>query len=152
MAEIKNISIRSNPLDEIMIDGDENRIIKLDLADIGVFSRFEKAIPEMDKIEQHFRELNEASGDDLKQMQDFAKALTAAEKELSTVIDGIFNSPVCDICANGASLFSLDAGAFLYERIVEAVGSLYGDRLKGQVEERAKRRERLAKHTAKYTK
>ena len=149
MAEIKNISIRSNPLDEIMIDGDESRIIRLDLADIGVFARFDAAIPELDKIEQRFRELSNAEGDELQQMQGYAKALAAAETELAAIIDGIFNAEVCKTCAGGASLFALDNGSFLYERIVEAVGGLYGDRLKGQV---AERRKRLAKHTAKYGK
>lgn len=149
MADVRNISIRSNPLDEIMIDGDETRIIRLDLNDIGVFSRFDAALPALEKVEEHFRALNESADDDVKNMQNYSRAMAAAEADLTDIIDGIFNAKVCAVCAGGCSLFALDNGEFLYERIVAAVAGLYGDRLKNQV---AARKKRMSKHTAKYGK
>lgn len=140
-----NISFRTKPLTEIHVDGDPARVIRLDLADTGVLTRLKAAEPQLHAIGERFAsvkgETNAETGEAV------AAAMLEAEPQLAAIIDGIFNAKVCAPACGGSSLFTLDDGMYLFERIIAVLGGLYSEQMGKEANQH---RERMAKHTAKY--
>ena len=148
-----DLSFRDVELTEIHVDGSDDRVILLDTADMGVLTRFREAIPQMDEIDATFRRLaadKEAAGaEDPAKLAEMADALHDAETKLAGIINGIFNADVCGPACGGVSLYTPAGGYLLYETIIYKLAGLYGDEMQRQAE---LRRQRIAKHTGKYTK
>lgn len=140
----KNISFRSHPLTEIHVDNDPNRVIKLDLSDNGVFTRLRAAQPRLEALGAAFAERNSAG---TFVADAYADAIIEVESQLKAIIDEVFNANVCGPACGGASLFTLDDGMYLFERIIDVLGDLYAEQMKVEQEAHKKR---IAKHTAKY--
>lgn len=142
----KSISFRSNPYTELMVDDDPNRVIRLDLGDVGILTRFKEITPMIEAIAQALPDKQSAGSVDFQQ---YAAALEEAEKKLTELINRIFNADVCTAAANGASLFALADGYPLYERILSVLAELYGEEMERQAKLRLSR---ISKHTGKYVK
>jgi hypothetical protein len=141
----KSVSFRSQPLTEIHVDNDPTRVIRLDLSDSGVFTRLRAAQPRLDAIGAKFADLKKEDGTHAADV--YADAMIEAEPQLRAVIDEIFNASVCEPACGGASLFTLDGGMYLFERIIDVLGGLYAEQM---VEEQKAHEKRMKKHTAKY--
>lgn len=150
---VVNLSFRDKKLTEIHVDNDPERVILLDVGDVGVVTRFNEAVSKMDAVDAKFRAVRDAregaDDDSMDNIQRYAEVIAEAEKDMAEIIDGIFGAKVCETAAGGASLFTPCDGAFLYENIITVLSGLYGDELQKQAE---LRKQRISKHTAKYHK
>lgn len=138
------VSFRSHPLTEIHVDNDPTRVIRLDLSDSGVFTRLRAAQPRLDAIGARFAVMKE-NGTHAADV--YADAMIEVEQQLKDIIDEIFNANVCGPACGGASLFTLDDGLYLFERIIDVLGGLYAEQM---VAEQKAHEKRIKKHTAKY--
>lgn len=138
------VSFRSRPLTEIHVDNDPTRVIRLDLSDSGVFTRLRAAQPRLDAIGARFAVMKENG---THTADDYADAVIEVEQQLKNIIDEIFNANVCEPACGGASLFTLDDGLYLFERIIDVLGGLYAEQM---VAEQKAHEKRIKKHTAKY--
>lgn len=142
-----DISIRPNPRTEIRIDGDDGRVIALDLQDYNIVNRFAALLPELDAIDAEYTAAIKDKSDDQEGLQAIVAATRDLEARLTAAIDTLFDADVCAICSGGASLFTPVGGTLLYELIISQLASLYDDAFTTAVKQR---RARVAKHTAKY--
>jgi hypothetical protein len=140
----KSVSFRSKPLTEIHVDDDPSRVIRLDLSYSGVFTRLRAAQPRLDAIGAKFAELKNA---DTRTADVYADAILEVEPQLKEIIDEVFNANVCEPACGGASLFALDDGMYLFERIIDVLGGLYAEQM---AEEQEAHKKRIEKHIAKY--
>lgn len=141
----RSVSFRTRPLTEILVDDDPSRVIRLDLSDTGVLTRLKAAEPRLQAIGKHFADIKRDSNVDTADA--CAAAMLEAEPELADIIDGVFNAKVCAAATGSSSLFTLDDGMFLFERIVAVLGGLYSEQME---QEANAHRQRIDKHTAKY--
>lgn len=142
-----DISIRPNPRTEIRIDGDDGRVIALDLQDYNIVNRFADLLPELNAIDAEYTAAVKGKSDDPEGPQALITAIRDLEARLTAAIDTLFDADVCAICSGGASLFTPVGNSMLYELIISRLADLYDDAFTSAIKQR---RARVAKHTAKY--
>ena len=158
--EVKVVKIASNkPVDfdidlsatrkkRIRIDGDDNRIIELNTADMDIIQRLNNLTSHMSELGTKFA--NTKFDDDLNENEstaEFEKALDELDAEMRGLIDELFQSKVADICAPDGTMWDMFNGYFRYEIIIEQLINLYGENIQNE----SKRvMERLHKYTDKY--
>lgn len=143
----------------IRIDGDDNRILMLNISDLGVMVRLKDCYPKMIEMAQKASlKLAETAVEDSNEDEDseenrlrfdaIAETLRETDAEMRGYIDYIFDSNVSEICAPSGSMYDPHNGKFQFEIIIEALSSLYEDNI--SLEYR-KMSARLKAHTSKYT-
>ena len=133
----------------IRIDGDDNRIIEINTADMNIVRRLDVLSDRMNKLSDKFIDIkfgNKPEGEE-PSIEDTKEAIHVIDRELRDIIDELFQSKVSDICAPDGTMWDMFNGSFRYEIILEQLLSLYADNI--QVETK-KTRERLHKYTDKY--
>lgn len=134
----------------IRINGDNNRILELNIADMNVIVRLKDNYPKLIKIANKVTKLQdkmegESMEDEINKMGDAMKSMDTEMREL---VDNIFNSNVCEVCAPDGSMYDLFNGKFRFEHIIEKVSELYGANMNSEFKAV---RARINKHTGKYT-
>lgn len=155
MSNIVEISLE-NPKQQIRINGDDNRVIELNLTDSAIIVRLNKGINDIQQLIQRREGIRDSltavNVDDekgLEQFTELAKVFAETEDEMREIINEIFDYDVCTPMVGKNSVFSTKNGEFLYETIINKLMDLYGDAIG---EETKKVRERMSKHTSKYIK
>lgn len=134
------------------IDGDDNRILELNVSDLGIFSRFQEAYPKLDELAtKAVFELPDSStvpeGEDVQQV--YNKKLKQIDEEMRESLDYIFDSNVSEMCAPFGSMFDPIGGKLRFEYILDVMSNLYENNFNAEVKQMS---QRMKKHTAKYTK
>lgn len=156
----KSITFNVETKEEFFIDGDENRVIKLDTHDINLVNRLTDAIPKMQALDKRWSALTEAAGvlqesedieDTLEDVNKFSETLKSIEREIRDILDEAFDSPgMSDTVLGEASAFSPVNGKFKYEQIIDVLVGLYEEDIKKEADKF--NRTKVKKKTAKYIK
>lgn len=134
------------------INGDDEKILELNVSDLNIFVRLNDAYPKLDKLAHDAIEKlpdEDADVTDLESTNEIAKTLTEIDSEMRNLLDYIFDAPVSEVCASEGSMYDPFGGKLRYEHILETLSALYENNLNAEVK---KMTQRVNKHTAKYTK
>lgn len=148
MGNIIDISLAPEK-QQIRIDGDDNRIIELDTADITVLKRLQEVYPKLKDLGMRGFEIdNNEDGTTLEALEAMTQVLNAIDKEMRDIIDYIFDSKIADVCVQHGAMYNMKNGEFIFERILDVLFTLYAKDIQ---KEFGKMSDRMKEHTAKYT-
>lgn len=123
------------------INGDPNSIIELNLSDMSISERLEDG---MEKLEAEMSKISQMEDD-----ENLSEKFKEADARMREYIDYIFDYPVSAVCAKNGTMYDPINGMFRYEIIIDGLTKLYTEKLN---DEYRKLRNRIQKHTDKYTK
>ena len=157
--DIVDIQI-TTPVEEkkkFRLNGDNSRIIELNVNDMGIAGRMSTAYKNLKQLDAKVNSINldlaeDADDEEIENFVDtVAGKLSELDDEMRKQIDMLFNSPVSEIVApkGTACMYDPVGGMFRYEHIIETLLTLYGNNLNAEFD---KVRARVNKHTSKYTK
>lgn len=133
------------------INGDNTKILELNVSDMGIVSRLDEAYPKLmtlqDKVSA-IADINEEA-DDMELLSTTASKLKEIDTEMREMLDFIFQSNVSEVCGSEGSMYDPIEGTFRYEHIISTLVKLYENNLNAEFN---KMKENISKHTAKYTK
>jgi len=136
---------------EYTINGDENRVIRVDTADIALTTRAVEAQKQIDAFMKRYEDIK-IKADGTADIEE--EAAIEAVKEMTDFvcgqIDYIFNSKVSDIVFNGASPLSTRNGIALYERFVNAMLPIIEADLKAENKAAQKRVDKYTKQAQRF--
>ena len=133
------------------INGDNTKILELNVSDMGIVSRLDEAYPKLMDLQDKVANLADVDegADDREKLSSTAKKLNEIDKEMRELLDNIFQSNVSEICGSEGSMYDPIEGTFRYEHIISALTKLYETNLNAEFKAM---KARMSKHTAKYTK
>lgn len=133
------------------ICGDYNRILELNVSDLGITGRLKEGYPKLQKYFEEAKDKVVASKDvvDEETLGEFAEILAEIDAKMREVIDYIFDTNASEVCAPSGTMYDPVGGQFRWERILEKLSALYST---GLSEELAKMKTNVEKKTSKYTK
>ena len=116
------------------LNGDNNLIIELNIADMGIVSRISEATPKLAKLQEKAIKIGEKSaeeneGDATKAIEAFGKDLKEIDKEMRDIIDFVFDADISAKCAKDGTMYDLIDGQFRYDYIIEKFMNLYADNI-----------------------
>lgn len=98
------------------INGDENRIIKINTTDMQLMTRIKKAEPKLTELSQKCCNI-----DDTLSVDDTISLMDTCETEVRKTIDYILNSKVSDIVFGNTGCISISGGEPLFVNFINAV-------------------------------
>lgn len=139
------------------IDGDNGRILELNISDMGIVTRLRDGYPKLDKLTQKIasmEDIEEISDDEnegsiRKAVNTMGTAVEEIDKEMRDIMDGIFDANVSEVCAPDGTMYDLFNGKYRYEIILERLLPLYNENMDKEYQAISNR---IQKHTSKYTK
>ena len=155
MGDIKNINLNIDDRESFTIDGDENKVIRLDVHDTNVVTRLTEALGRIKTTEGAWQKLQDLTehGEDMtiEEMNEFSESFKKIEAEMRSHLDYAFDCEgMCDTILGNKSIFSSVNGNLKYEQIIDAITSVYEESIKSETAKLNKRK--VAKKTAKYVK
>lgn len=152
--DIQDVDISAIKKKRFRINGDNKKILELNVSDLNVAQRMSVAY---DRLQKHMEKVSDILAglpDEDEEVTDeveskVTKQLEAIDKKMREEVDYIFQAPVSDICADGGSMYDPFEGAFRFEHIIEAISKLYERNLESEF---AKMKKRVSVKTSKYTK
>lgn len=132
---------------QFRINGDDKRIIELDISDFGILNRLRESYPRLQELGVKSFEFDDEDGENVK-LGDFVDSLNAINDEMISIIDYIFDSKVAKVCADGKPLYNMVAGKFIFEIILDTLFNLYSDNIRAELGQMS---QRMKSHTDKYT-
>lgn len=138
---------------KIWINGDCQKVISLNLTDMGIVARFSDAYPKLLELQDGISNTI-ASGkpedmDDISEISTFASQFKSIDKKMREYVDFIFDGKVSDVCCDGGSMYDLVAGGWWrFEYIIDKLGNLYHVEFGKEMKANEKR---MKMHTERYT-
>lgn len=131
---------------ELTINNDENRVIRIDLSDLGMIERVNESYRKIEEFQKNNDDVEmNADGTPTDGVLKSAKILTNFKNLICEQIDYILDAKVSHIVFGNKNPLSTVKGVPLYERFLNA--------LKPYIEEIAKREQKESqKRISKYTK
>lgn len=131
---------------ELTINNDENRVIRVDLADIGMIERINESYKKIEDFQKQNKDIKINSNGSLAEgFEQYAETLSMFNKLIREQIDYILDAKVSDIVFGNKNPLSTVKGVPLYARFIEA--------LTPYIEKIAKKEKiESEKKIAKYTK
>ena len=161
---IDNINLNVNTRRKFTIDGDRDRVIYLDINDIGLVNRMSDSIKKMDELKEEWDKLESLadvhdSGDNktdeemdealLKEVTDFSEQFSLIENKMRDIVDYIFDyEGLCQTVVGNSSIFSPVNGVYKFEQVIDVLTGLYED----SIEKEAKKlnSKKVEQKTSKY--
>lgn len=146
---IVDINLNVTQKQQIRIDGDDNRIIELDTADLTILNRLREVYPRLNELGMKGFEINDADDDTLIETVDnMLSVLKEIDGEMRSIINYIFDANIADICLPIGAMYNMRNGEFVFERILDALFGLYSENIQAEF---GKMSDRMKQHTTKYT-
>ena len=114
------------------INGDPNRVIKINPADVGILKRLQAAQDSISALQEKYNTINTP------------EALAECDKDLRDIIDDVFAAPVADIAFGDTNCLSLAGGSSIYENFLNAIIPIVQETVK---EESKASEKRISKYT-----
>lgn len=153
--DIVDINISSMRKQRFRINGDNNRILELNINDMGIITRLSELYPKLqelaDKATQigNDEDLNEDDPEQFKsQLDKLGSQLKDIDNGMRDYIDKLFDAPVSEVCAPSGNMFDIVDGQFRYDNIIDTISKLYEANIEKETQAL---KSRLAKRTSKYT-
>ena len=132
----------------IRIDGDDNRIIELNTADMDIMKRLDKLASRMEELSTKVADLKyDENAEERTQTDELKQTIELLDTEMRSIIDDLFQSPVSAVCAQDGTMWDMFNGRYRYEIIIEQLIGLYANNIEVETK---KTMERIKKHTNKY--
>lgn len=136
----------------IRIDGDDNKIIEINVSDMGVINRLQEAYDRLISLANTYNLQEEESkaevDDDDFDVGKTVETLRILDKEMRELVDFVFQANVSEVCASDGTMADPVNGQFRFEYIIEKFLAVYD---KNFTEEFKKMSKNVKKHTNKYT-
>ena len=140
-SDIIDIELSAIKKKKFRINGDNNKILELNVSDMGIVSRLTESYPKLDAIQAKVLKYAESR----EGVEEDAKALKEFDNEMRELIDFIFNANVSEICASEGSMYDPIEGMFRYEYIMDKITALYEDNLNAEFKKMKARVNKYAK-------
>lgn len=145
-----DIDLSATRKQKIRIDGDDNRILELDTADMNIVVRLRDGFEKLEKLIDQITNLQVSDTGDIKtDISEMGTVIEDIDKQMRNALDEIFDANVSEVCAPTGSMYDLFNGEYRFEHIINALTKLYENNLD---KEYAKMKRRVQKHTDKYVK
>lgn len=151
-----NLDLSETARTKIWVNGDNTKVLELNLTDLGIMARAKDAKDKLDELQAEAIELASVevpnsieSEEDEKKVDEAIEKFRSIDKKMRELVDGIFDFGVCEICCDGGSMYDPINGQYRYDYIIDKLMKLYGDQWE---KENKLRKQNMEKHTAKYTK
>ena len=146
----KEIDLSVTRKQRLRIDGDNSRVVELDLSDMGIISRLTDSYPKLEKLQEKAIKMSEnATGEDFDEVK-LGKDLKTLDKEMRGIIDYIFDSNVSEVCAPSGTMYDPFGGKCRYEHIIEKLVEAYDANI--SAEAKKLNTDGIEKHTKGYNK
>lgn len=143
---VVDIQLKVDNRQQFRINGDDKRIIELDISDFGILNRLRESYPRLQELGVKSFEFDE--DDENVKLGEFVDSLNAINDEMISIMDYLFDSKVAKICADGKPLYNMVAGKFIFEIILDTLFNLYSDNIRAELGQMS---QRMKSHTDKYT-
>jgi len=152
--DIQDVDISAIKKKRFRINGDNKKILELNVSDMNVASRMSVAYDRLQKHMESVSDVLSALPDDgeeptPEEQEEIESQLKAIDDKMKAEIDYIFQAPVSEVCDDGGSMYDPFNGAFRFEHIIEAISKLYENNLANEF---SKMKKRISVKTSKYTK
>ena len=151
-AEAKVTDLSFSTRKAFRIDGDDNKILKLDVSDMNIISRLNEAFPKMQTLAQEAVDrIANATADGEEEstgLGSMSEVLSDIDKKMREQIDFIFDADVSAKCAPTGNMYDPVNGEFRFEHIIDVLSSLYANNLTAEFKTM---QDKVKKRTAKYT-
>ena len=142
---VVNLDLSETARTKIWVNGDNTKILELNLTDMGVMGRLQNSYPKLDELMAEVKYLASADVSD----EDIVATFKKIDKQMREIVDNIFDYPVCDVCCDGGSMYDPVGGQLRFEYIIDRISKLYETSLNDEFK---KMQAKMKTHTAKYTK
>ena len=161
MNDMKNnvvdISLDAAERRPVRFNNDDNRVVYLNVTDIGIVTRMSNIIPKLKEEQAKASKImddidandNDSEDKIIKDMSILSERLSELDKNMRNLLDEMFDAPVSAAAAPSGSMYDPIEGTFRYEYIADKLITLFGDNIEAEYKKAEKR---IATHTAKYTK
>ena len=143
---IINLDLSETARTKIWVNGDSNRVLELNLTDMGVLSRLQDSYAKLDELAAEVKNLTSAED---ASNEEVATAFKNMDNKMRDIVDSIFDFPVSDVCCDGGSMYDPVGGQLRFEYIIDRISKLYGNSLN---EEFKRIQAKIDTHTNKYKK
>lgn len=154
--DVQDLNLSAIRKKRFRIDGDNNRILELNVSDLNVLSRLRDTYPKLVKLSNeaatNLPDVDESTEGDLIESEAFNKTIDTLkdiDKKMREYMDYIFDANVSEVCVQNGSMYDPFNGKLRFEHILDILTNLYETNLNAEFE---KLSSRVKKHTAKYTK
>lgn len=166
--KMQNINLNIDTRKKFTVDGNPNKVIELDVTDVGIISRYKESIPMIDELSDNYERIgkltaelqdirentdiseDEAAKRNSEKLDELSAEVSELERKMRDIIDFIFDSKICDIILENTSVFSpVNGKNYKYEVILEVLANLYSKSISSDIQKINKANVR--KHAAKYT-
>ena len=147
--KIIDIDLSDTGKKRFRIDGDNERIVLLNISDMGIVKRLTKIYPKLEKLANEANIDIPEDADDLQALTLTGNKVDEVDRKMRDLINEIFDSDVDRACAPDGTMFDLFNGKFRFEIIIDRLGKLYGDNFESELQ---KAKKNIKKHTDKYVK
>lgn len=133
------------------INGDNSKILELNVSDTGILERILTVEPQLRKLGEEATTFTDDELEDNSEeaLEKFSKKLSSIDDKMRSLIDDLFRAPVSAVCADDGTMYDVFDGEFRFERIISAVIGLYEANISSEYK---KLHNRMKKHTSKYVK
>jgi len=136
----------------IRINGDDTKIIEINVSDMGVITRLQEAYDRLVSLANKYNLQEEESKAETEangiEDEEIVKTLQVLDTEMRELIDFIFQANVSEVCADDGTMADPINGQFRFEHIIEKFLAVYD---KNFTDEFKKMSKNVKKHTNKYT-
>lgn len=154
-ADVIDLDLSAIRKKKFRIDGDDNRILELNVSDMNLLSRVSEAYPKLNALQEKASKLMEGietKDDDtiagiLKDVGTIAERLAEVDAEMRKLVDYIFDANVSELTAPDGSMYDPFGGRFRFEHIISILMDQYESNLQSEFKKMEKQ---LKKHTNKY--
>lgn len=145
---IVDIQLATSSKKKFRIDGDDNRIIELDVTDLSILNRLRECYPKLNSLAIKGFDMNDEAGEDaLTAFDNVMLALNNVDKEMRELLNYLFDSDIADLCSP-EPLYNMCNGEFRFEHVLNVLFTLYTDNIQAEFN---KMTARMSAHTQKYT-
>lgn len=149
--EITDVKLGFVEKKKFRIEGDNNRILELNVSDLNIMSRLKEGYPKLNDLFAEAKSKIESIPEDIDGIDlisTFADRLEEIDKEMREIIDFIFDANVSQVCAPSGNMYDPVAGSFRYMHIIDVVSTLYTNGLNAEFN---KMKNRVERRASKYS-
>ena len=122
-----DVSFQQSRRKRIRVDGDDNRVLLLNLSDLGIVVRMKEAYPQMNEISRKATraKVEELKDDDASTIDRVAEVISELDTDMRGLMDYVFDANVSQMCAPEGTMFDMFNGQFRFEIILDELSKLY---------------------------
>ncbi len=117
------------------IDGDESKILEIDLQDMAIMSRIKPAMERINRIKSNWQDLQDIDPENMsdEETEKLEAAYDKSEREIREAIDYLFDANVCEVLLGDMSAFTPVDGRLKYDIVISALSEQYESRIKKEM-------------------